>query len=192
MIKKSIFCLGLFFLCGCAYLSYIKDPFSDIPNFYKVDSVLYRGGKPHPKGWQNLKTLKIKTIISLQNANKKSLKEKEFANNAGISFYGLPMSVYKQPTDEQVLRFLEIILKKSNQPVFVYCNSGRDRTGAMIALYRVVVCGWTIKNSYKEARRLGFWPYRGEEGVLKKFIHQLKDKRLYFKKAKELLNEKTY
>ena len=191
MIKKAVFCLGLFFLCGCAYFSYIKNPFSDIPNFYKVDNLLYRGGQPHIKGWGKIKSLKIKTIINLQDENKKFLKEKELADNAGINLYNLPMSVYKEPTDEQVLKFLEIVLKKSNQPVFVHCDSGRDRTGVMVALYRVVVCGWTIKDSYNEARKFGFWPYYGEEAVLKKFIHQLKDKRIYFKKARELLNEKT-
>jgi protein tyrosine/serine phosphatase len=192
MIKKFLFYFCLFFLCGCAYLSYIKDPFSDVPNFHRVDNVIYRGGQPNTKGWEKIKSLQIKTIISLQDENEDFLKEKEIVLNAGINFYNLPMSVYKQPTDEQVLKFLEIILKKSNQPVFVHCDSGRDRTCAMVALYRVVVCGWTIKDSYTEATKFGFWPYYGEEAVLKKFIHQLKDKKIFFKKAQEFLNEETH
>jgi len=192
MIKKGVFYLCLVFLCGCAYLSYIKGPFTDIPNFRKVDNILYRGGQPRAKGWEKIQSMGIKTVISLRGENEELLKEKELVENKGMHFYNIALSVYRQPAEKQVITFLEIILTESNQPVFLYCNNGRDRTGAMVALYRVVVYGWTIKNSYREARKLGFWPYHGEEAVLKKFIHQLKDKKLYFDKAKELLYEKNH
>lgn len=182
-MKKNILWLSLLFICGCAYIGYLKDPFVDIPNFYQVDAILYRGGQPNQEGLKKLKSLGIKTIISLNEENERLPQEKEQVEIMGMDFYHLPMSVYKRPSDEQVLGFLDIILNKDNQPAFVHCTSGRDRTGAMIAMYRVVVSGLTIKQAYKEAKRLGFWPYRGE-AELKNFIHQLKDKRIYFEKAK--------
>jgi len=190
-MKKVIFILSLLFICGCAYLGYLKDPFVDIPNFHQVDDLLYRGGLPNQEGLNQLKSLGIKTIISLRGEDEESLQEENSVRVLGMNFYNLPMSVYNRPSDEQVLDFLEIVLTKSNQPVFVHCSSGRDRTGAMVAMYRVLVSGLTIKQAYQEAKNLGFWPYRGEKPELKNFIHQLKDKKIYFKKVEELTNEQT-
>ncbi|MFH1339399.1 MAG: tyrosine-protein phosphatase [Candidatus Omnitrophota bacterium] len=188
-IIRRITLLCFLFVSGCAYLGYIQDPFVDIPNFHQVDDILYRGGQPNQEGWNKLKSLGIKTIISLRGEDEETAEEKEKTEAMGMNFYHLPMSIYERPADEQVLKFLEIVLNKDSQPVFVYCTSGRDRTGAMVAMYRVVVSGMTIKQAYKEAKGLGFWPYHGDVPELKNFIHQLKDKKLYFEKAKELLYE---
>lgn len=184
-MKKIIAILILLFISGCAYLGYFRDPFVNIPNFYQVDKRLYRGGQPKPEGFQKLKSLGIKTVISLRGEDEKAGNEKETLKALGINFYNLPMSVYTRPKDEQIILFLETVLNKNNQPVFVHCDSGRDRTGTIVAMYRVVVSGLTIKQAYKEAKNMGFWPYRGE-AELKNFIHQLKDKRIYFEKAREL------
>lgn len=190
-MKVKLIILSVFFFSGCAYLGYIGDSFSDIPNFYQVDDLLFRGGQPNQIGIERLKSLGIKTIISLRGENEELQLEKERVENLGMNFHNLPMSIYKRPSDPQVLKFLEIILNRDNQPVFVHCESGRDRTGAMTALYRVVVCGWSIKKAYKEAKKFGFWPYRGKIPELKNFIHQLKDKKIYFEKVKEITDEKS-
>ena len=190
-MRKLILWLSLLFICGCAYLGYLKDPFVDIPNFYRVDDVLYRGGQPNQDGLTKLKTIGIRTIISLRGEDEQTAQEKEQVKALGMNFYNLPMSVYKRPADDQVLTFLELVLDKDNQPVFVHCQSGRDRTGAIVAMYRVLVSDLTIKQAYKEAKNLGFWPYRGNVPELKNFIHQLKDKKIYFEKVKELTHEKN-
>lgn len=184
-MKIVAVCLILLFVSGCAYLGYLRDPFVDIPNFYRVDARLYRGGQPKAEGFKKLQTLGIKTVISLRKANEKTHNEIETLKTMGINFYNLPMSVYTRPSDDQIIFFLETVLNKNNQPVFLHCESGRDRTGAIVAVYRVVACGLTIKQAYKEAKNLGFWPYHGE-AQLKNFIHQLKDKKIYFEKAQEL------
>lgn len=186
-MKRILFIICILTLSGCAYLGYIKDPFVDIPNFYKVDERIYRGAQPKGQGYNTLKSLGIKTVISLRGKDKTLQSEKETLNALGINLFHIPMSKYSRPTDEQVINFLDIVLDKNNQPVFIHCTSGRDRTGAMLAMYKVTACGWTIKNAYKEAKNLGFWPYYGET-ELKNFIHQLKDKQIYFQKAKEKIN----
>lgn len=186
-LKAPILISVIFFLfniCGCAYLGYLRGPFVDIPNFHQVDDFLYRGGQPNEEGLIRLKGLGIKTIVSLRGENEELIAEKKIVSQLGIDFVNIPLSVYRRPTDEEALKFLDIVIDKSKQPVFVHCESGRDRTGAFIAMYRVVVCGWTIKQAYNEAKELGFWPYRGE-AELHKFVHQLKDKKEYFKKVAE-------
>ncbi len=177
--------LSFILICGCAYLNYMKDPFVDIPNFHKVTETLYRGGHPKKSGFENLKKIGIKTLISLRGENDELNSEKALISDLGMNFYNIPLSVYKRPTDEQSLSFLEIILTPENHPVFVFCANGRDRTGTMIALYRVVIERKGPKEAYKEAKNLGLWPYRGNN-ELKTFIHQLKDKKIYFERVKEL------
>ncbi|MCK4423384.1 MAG: tyrosine-protein phosphatase [Candidatus Omnitrophica bacterium] len=175
----SLLFLALFFNINCAHLSYIKDPFVDIPNFSKVDDTLYRGGQPTQEGMRILKKTGIKTIIALRNPGKDLNREKEQAHSLGIEVINIPLSVYKIPEDQQVLEFLKTVTDTSKQPVYLHCTSGRDRTGAIVAVYRVIVSHWTIKQAYKEAKQKGFWPYHGD-AVLKKFIHQLKDKGSYY------------
>mgnify|MGYP001617255545 CR=1 FL=1 len=181
--------LSACFLSGCAYLGYLKDPFYDIPNLRQVNPQLYRGGEPKKLGWDKLKSLGIKSIVNLEEKRPGDSNEKRTAESLGIKVYCLPLSLYSVPSEEQVLMFLGIVLTPDNQPVFIHCNNGRDRTGVMIAMYRVVVNGWTIKDAYGEATSLGYWPYYGEDAPLKKFIHQLKDKKNYFEKIGELKNE---
>ncbi|MCU0650866.1 MAG: dual specificity protein phosphatase family protein, partial [Candidatus Omnitrophica bacterium] len=171
----------------CAYLSYMKDPFRDIPAFAKVTPDLYRGGPAKPEGYEILKKMGIKSILNLCQNEKLVSKDVSWAMDNGVIVHHMPIDLYSKPSDEQAISFLKIVLDKSNQPVFVHCEDGRDRTGTMVALYRVVVDNWTIKDAYHEARVIGYWPYHGDEAPLKMFVHQLKDKELYFRTARELM-----
>ncbi|MCM8823192.1 MAG: tyrosine-protein phosphatase [Candidatus Omnitrophica bacterium] len=178
-MKKGLFILFILLISGCAYLTYIHDPFVDIPNFYKVNDYIYRGGYPKHKGYIYLKSLGIKTIVNFSGQNKRFFYEQKITHDYGFNFVHIPLSIYSEPEDEKVIKFFETILNPKLQPVFVHCTNGRDRTGVMIAVYRVVVEGRGVKESYKEALRYGFWPYRGEV-VLKKYILQLKDRKALF------------
>jgi protein tyrosine/serine phosphatase len=180
MKQKLLLLILAVILSGCAYLGYLKDPFTDIPAFSQVNEHLYRGGYPKPEAYGRLRSIGIKTIINLSNDTGKRFEyEQRTAREYNINLVRIPLSVYEWPEDEKVLTFLKTVLTPENQPVFIHCTSGRDRTGAMIAVYRVVVEGETIKNAYKEALNHGFWPYKGEV-VLKKYIHQLKDRKIFF------------
>ena len=75
-MKKIIIWLSLLFISGCAYLGYLKDPFVDIPNFYQVDDILYRGGQPKQEGLKRLRSLGIRTVISLRGENKELFQER--------------------------------------------------------------------------------------------------------------------
>jgi protein tyrosine/serine phosphatase len=58
--------------------------------------------------------------------------------------------------DEDVVEFLRIVTKPENQPVFVHCQHGADRTGTMCAVYRIVVQKWTIEEAIREMTEGGF------------------------------------
>jgi len=188
MKKSIVICILFFLVSGCGYLSYVRDPFVDIPQFARVDERLYRGGRPNPDGIYTLREEGIKTIITLQGPSSERSAEAQLAKTLDMEFVSIPLSVYEAPTDEDILFFMEYVLNPEKQPVFVHCASGRDRTGTLVAVYRVLAYGWGPKEAYKEAKRYGFWPYKGD-AVLKNFIHQLKDKDIYFTETEELMKK---
>jgi protein tyrosine/serine phosphatase len=65
------------------------------------------------------------------------------------------MSSLGRPTDEQVERALSIIDARENWPVFVHCQRGADRTGVIIAAYRISHEQWTAVQAIAEAKRFG-------------------------------------
>jgi protein tyrosine/serine phosphatase len=54
-----------------------------------------------------------------------------------------------------VARVLAIINDPENQPVFVHCNHGSNRTGTIVACYRISQERWTGKRAIEEAKRYG-------------------------------------
>jgi protein tyrosine/serine phosphatase len=65
------------------------------------------------------------------------------------------MEGLSRPKDEQVERALAIINDAANQPVFVHCKRGADRTGTLIAIYRIMHDGWTSEDALREAKHYG-------------------------------------
>ena len=126
-----------------------------LPNFHQVNERLYRGGQPLPGGIKRLTALGIRTIINLRGEDENSRAEEEEARLAGLRYVSVPMSGIKRPSDERVEEVLAIINQPENWPVFVHCKHGEDRTGTIIAVYRISRDGWTYKQAKEEARSYG-------------------------------------
>jgi protein tyrosine phosphatase (PTP) superfamily phosphohydrolase (DUF442 family) len=133
--------------------------FASLPNFHRVNDNLYRGGQPKRGGIDELKKLGIKAIIDLRENDERKDEEERLAVAAGIRFFNVPLSNINRPKDEQVERILALINASENQPVFVHCNRGSDRTGTIIAVYRIVHDEWDVERAKKEAKQfgMGWW-----------------------------------
>ena len=62
------------------------------------------------------------------------------------------------PTARQVSTLLATLKRAPQEPVFVHCQHGADRTGCMIGIWRVTQQGWTFPQAWAEMRRDGFNP----------------------------------
>ena len=61
-----------------------------------------------------------------------------------------PLRGVWDPDSDEYAAFLKVALAPGNQPVFVHCQQGVDRTGVAVASYRMVVQGWTAEATIAE------------------------------------------
>ncbi len=131
----------------------------DLPNLGCVNENLYRGAQPTEKGIGELAQRGVKTIVYLRGDDEKATIEETWAHNAGIKFINVPLSNWFAPKDSQIKRILSLLNAPDNQPIFVHCQRGADRTGTVIAVYRIAHDGWTAKRAKAEAKtfHIGWW-----------------------------------
>lgn len=139
-----------------------QDKNNDLPNFYRVNDALYRGGQPSDDGFKRLTQLGIKTVLDLRDGGERAQAEELKARSAGLRYINMPMGGFFKPNDKRVAEVMSIISSAKHQPVFVHCRRGSDRTGTIIAIYRIEYDGWTSEDALEEAKRfgLGFWQIR--------------------------------
>jgi tyrosine-protein phosphatase SIW14 len=130
-----------------------------IAEFHQVTAGIYRGGRPASKDLETLqKQQQIKTVLSLEKIAKIVAQEKQLVEKLGMSFVNVPMSVDDAPTDKEMERLLAALNNQSNQPLFIHCLHGQDRTGLAIGLFRFKIQGWTADQAYSEMLENHFHP----------------------------------
>lgn len=146
----------VFFLATAAFA---QSP-AGVPNFHAVNDRIYRGAQPTGEGVQNLAKMGVKTVINLRSDNT-TTEEKSQVEAAGMRFVNIPMHGMETPSDEAVQKVLALFENGEAGPVFVHCRRGADRTGAVVACYRVAHDRWENRKALDEAKSLGMsWMQR--------------------------------
>ena len=127
----------------------------DLPNFHTVAPGIYRGGAPTEAGLEQLKSLGVKTVIDLRISPKLVKVEKVEAAQLGFKWINLPMGS-DPPTGKEVATLLAALKRAPQQPVFVHCQHGADRTGCMIGIWRETQQGWAYAPTFAEMKKYGF------------------------------------
>jgi uncharacterized protein (TIGR01244 family) len=126
-----------------------------ILNLHKVNDHLYRAGQPRSGDIKKLAEMGIKTIINLRGANQSTKAAEAEARQAGVAYFNIPMRGLGRPSKEQLDRVLAIINAPENWPVLIHCKRGSDRTGTVVAIYRIMNDGWSAREAIAEAEHLG-------------------------------------
>ncbi|MGD0821659.1 MAG: dual specificity protein phosphatase family protein [Desulfomonilia bacterium] len=176
-MKKAIFLVLVFMSSVVAAESgrpgewATPEKLTGIGNLYKVTDNLYRSERPTIKGIRNLGTKRIKTIINLESVDKIwEKKEKKAAKEAGLNYIRIKENPLLHVEDEDVIKFLQIIQKNENGPFLVHCLHGADRTGAMIAMFRIVEQRWSKENAIKEMKEGGYGFHTGFASSIIQYI----------------------
>jgi protein-tyrosine phosphatase len=137
----------------------LKQAAAMIPNFSVVSPSLMRGSQPPSSAYPLLKEAGVKTIVNLRNEDILVAREAGEAKRAGLNYVNIPMALFVSPTKQQFLQFLSTV--NNAGPVFVHCQKGEDRTGTMVAVYRITNENWHPNRAYQEMTAMGFKTYLG-------------------------------
>jgi len=132
-----------------------------IPNFHQVNETVFRGGQPPAESWQGLAKLGVKTVVDLRRTDEHSTEEEAKAvAAAGMKYVNVPMTGLTPPTEPEITRILGILEDDSAGAVFVHCQRGADRTGAVIAAYRIDHEHWDNARALSEAKSDGMGSFQ--------------------------------
>jgi tyrosine-protein phosphatase SIW14 len=124
-----------------------------IGNFGEVTPRLFRGAQPNKRGYEALAKMGIDIVVDTRGNRTKS--EGKEVRRHGMQYVAIPWHC-SFPRDETFARFLRLMRDNPNKKVFVHCRLGDDRTGMMIAAYRMAAEGWTADEAMIEMREFGF------------------------------------
>jgi protein tyrosine/serine phosphatase len=116
-------------------------------NLYKINDVLYRSEQPSKKGFKQIELIGVKTILNLRRLRNNTKKAKGF----NFNLVHHPIKT-KQLNESDILKALKVI-QNSEKPVLVHCWHGSDRTGTIIAAYRMVIDNWSKEQAIKEFQK---------------------------------------
>ena len=143
-----------------------------LPNFQALNDNVLRGAQPTDEGIKRLAERGVKTIIDLRLASEHSIPhEKELVESNGMHFVSVPMKGMSAPTDEQLFSVLRILNDSKQWPVFVHCRRGADRTGTILACYRISHDNWNNQKALEEAKTYGISIF---ERAMRNFIERFK------------------
>jgi hypothetical protein len=139
-----------------------------IENVGRITPNLYRGSAPNREGIVTLKSMGIKTVVNLRHYHGKT--EERRCREAGLGYVRIVLESSDAPKDEAVRLFLRTVTDPSLQPIYFHCWRGKDRTGAMGAVYRMTVDGWPLEAAQEEMQAFGFFDgWRDLLGFVKGF-----------------------
>lgn len=120
-------------------------------NFFRVGPDLYRSAQPDSAGMKAYANFGIRTVLNLRARHT----DDDEARGTTLVLVHIPTRTRKAGDDGFVIRALQAI-RDAEKPVLVHCMHGADRTGLVLAMYRIVEQGWTKDAALDELQNGGF------------------------------------
>lgn len=122
-----------------------------VPGLHQVSQSLYRSAQPTAQGMERLREMGIRTVVNLRFFHS----DRDEIGETGLVSEHIPMKAW-HPKEEHAVEFLRIVADPDRAPVLVHCMHGADRTGAMVAIYRIALQGWTSEDALREMVEGGY------------------------------------
>lgn len=121
------------------------------PNLHRVTPFLYRSAQPTREGFKNLEALGVRTVIDLRAYHS----DRREAKGTGLRLVELDIRTWKV-AEADVVEVLRRLRRREDGPFLVHCQHGADRTGVMMAMFRMVEQGWSKEEALREMRGGGY------------------------------------
>lgn len=129
------------------------------------DGVLYRSGQLTPAGFERALTeCRCRTVVSLRPVRDAGSNadtwEEDVCRARGVRHVRVTPrdETGEAGLDRMAEAFLAVLDDPANHPVLVHCLAGRDRTGAMCAVFRMEYDRWPAERAAAEMEEFGFDP----------------------------------
>jgi tyrosine-protein phosphatase SIW14 len=130
-----------------------KRKIKGIGNFGEATPTLFRGGQPNVYGFDALAKMGVDIVVDARGERAKS--EGKVVQHLGMHYVSIPWHC-PFPHDETFVKFLKLVKENPHKKIFVHCRLGDDRTGMMIAAYRMAAEGWSADEALREMQIFGF------------------------------------
>lgn len=127
-----------------------------LPNFGVVSDQLYRGAQPSDSAFAKLKALGIAIVVNLRHEGGRIARERTLVQDLGMRYVSIPWRGHDDPKTGQVAQFLRLLQDNPGLKVFVHCERGAERTGVMVACYRISGEQWPPERALAEMEAFGF------------------------------------
>jgi len=139
-----------------------------LPNFKVVDDHILRGGQPADAAFHKLAERGVKTVVDLRWIGEHDIPhERQIVETEGMRFISVPMRGLSAPTQDQISKVLSVLEDSNSWPVFIHCRRGSDRTGTVLACYRISHDHWQNQKALEEAKSNGLSSF---ERAMRSFI----------------------
>ena len=115
-----------------------------LKNAHEINEEIYRSDQPSKKDFLELERMGIRTVISLRRRVDDAKKVKSTA----IRLIQIPVKT-NHITLENVIEVMNA-MTTCERPLLIHCRRGIDRTGCMIAFYRMLFHGWSKEQAIAE------------------------------------------
>jgi protein tyrosine phosphatase (PTP) superfamily phosphohydrolase (DUF442 family) len=133
-----------------------KKKFAGLPNFGRVSDTLSRGAQPVDAGYAELKKEGFEIVVSFREHPGQIAVERRAVEAQGMRFVSIPWPPMDAPRNAQVAEFLELLRANPGKKIFAHCQRGAERTGVMVAAYRIAAEKWTPQQALDEMEVFGF------------------------------------
>lgn len=153
-LRYIVLLLIVFVSYGSKPIGYIspakKVEIGQLQNLYQVSDSVYRSEQPSEQDFRELEKAGFKSVLNLRYLHK----DTDVIKETKLKLYHVPMLA----TTMEESKFVKAmkILRDAPKPILVHCQHGSDRTGAVIALYRILFQNMSKVEAIKELKSDNF------------------------------------